>query len=204
MKINRILSYLIVIIFFALNASGVDWPVPEKFPFPKNISSDFGPRNVSVGSKMHDGIDFKADDGVEVKSITKGTVKYAGEMSGWGYTVIIKKDNLSYIYGHMYHPKGKNTPDEYKTPLFYGQEDISKGQVIGHADSTGSSSGPHLHLSVAENLGKKNQEKFNPLKLGIFNYTANPPSITKVVIQNEKGEGISRYEDGNYYLLRTV
>lgn len=201
------------------NAYAVQWPVksPEYFEdFPKNISSDFGPRELGT-HPMHDGIDFKCDLGNPVYSLTDGRVvqtpiiKRQG-LNGYGFSVVIESGDYYYLYGHMYYPSDKykladdpatpkNVLELYKKIDLKEEAEVTKGQIIGYADNTGSSTNKHLHLTVAKNWGETNIEKINPFSLDIFDYEENPPKITGVTAEADNPKYIFNYPDPVRYLV---
>jgi len=117
------------------------------------VTSPFGNRVHPVTGvvKLHNGIDLRTnpgggpDDGIEVMAMAAGNVFQVEPRGGLGLTVKISHDN-GYVtfYGHLHESK-----------VVVGQN-VSAGEVIaisgGHKDDDsllkGSSSGPHLHLSI--------------------------------------------------------
>ena len=92
---------------------------------------------------VHNGIDFKGEDGTNVLCVYDGVVSAVEYDMLSGYTVTVKhNDSLFTSYGSLNEPTVKvgNT--------------IRKGEVIGTMGNTSSreySMGPHLHFSVYEN-----------------------------------------------------
>ncbi len=85
----------------------------------------------------HSGVDLWAPYGTPVRSVTAGTVTFAGNYYGYGNYVCVTRDagfrscyaHLSYIYAH--------------TGLR-----VTPGAVIGLLGATGNASGPHLHFEI--------------------------------------------------------
>lgn len=118
------------------------------------ISSDFGPRNVTVGSKIHKGIDIK--DNVVLSKTQKGPPIYASKdgivsevvdgksnngSSGYGNCVAIDHDNnMRSKYAHLY-------PNTITVKL---GERVKQGQIIGYMGNSGTSSGTHLHFEIKD------------------------------------------------------
>ena len=109
------------------------WPVSGE------ITSPYGYRTHPIwGTTIyHSGIDIGVDEGTPVHAADGGTVVWSGWMGGYGYAVVIDHGNgMSTLYGH-----------NSELAVSEGQ-DVSKGQVIAYAGSTGNSTGPHVHFEV--------------------------------------------------------
>lgn len=119
----------------SLPGKGVlSWPLDYVY-----ITSNFGPR----WGGMHRGLDFRASVGTPVFASADGIVAGSGntdlECAGvsYGKFILIKYDNgLAATYGHLSLVK-----------VSKGQR-VSRGEVVGYSGNTGSSTGPHLHISV--------------------------------------------------------
>ena len=92
---------------------------------------------------VHNGIDFKGEDGTNVLCVYDGVVSSVGYDMLNGYTVTIRHNDTLYTsYGSLNEPTVK-----------VGQN-VRKGDVIGTMGNTAGkeySMGPHLHFSVYEN-----------------------------------------------------
>ena len=112
------------------------------------LTSAFGER----WGRSHSGIDIGADLGTDIVAAADGSVKFAGEMGGYGnYIVIDHYNGFETSYGHCSY-----------IVVSVGDY-VKKGQLIGNVGSTGNSTGPHLHFEVKEN------EKFlNPLDYVVY------------------------------------
>lgn len=116
------------------------------------IESDYGWRIHPIYKKRiyHNGIDIKVPVGTPVKAIADGTVCVVGPAKGYGYWVginhgIVNGIKVSSEYGHI-----------SRWVVSYGQK-VKQGQTIAYSGNTGSSTGPHLHLTIREgNPGKPN------------------------------------------------
>ena len=105
--------------------------------------------------KFHYGTDYPVSRGDPIYSIANGTVSkiqkgcVEGNMKcggGWGNYVKIKHtDGYTSVYAHL---------SRSKTGLKAGDR-VMVGDAIGQGGSTGSSTGPHLHLEVINDKGKK-------------------------------------------------
>lgn len=109
------------------------------WPCYGEITSPFGWRVHPIwGTEIfHAGIDIGADYGQPIVAADSGTVIYAGWMGGYGNAVMIDHGGgLVTLYGH-------------NSSLTVGVgENVSKGQTIALAGSTGNSTGPHCHFEV--------------------------------------------------------
>ena len=97
---------------------------------------------------FHNGVDLAAKKGTNIRAIESGLVVKAGNLSGYGNTVILmhRRGYMS-MYGHMSDIKVK-TGDA-----------VRRGEVIGYVGSTGISTGDHLHLEVFKDGKRINPEK---------------------------------------------
>ncbi|WP_245302932.1 M23 family metallopeptidase [Symbiobacterium terraclitae] len=103
------------------------WPVLAP------VSSHFGPR----WGRHHNGIDLAANHGDEIRASRDGVVWLAGEVEGYGLTVVIGHDDGSRtLYAHA------------SELLVEAGERVAQGQAIARVGSTGYSTGPHLHFEV--------------------------------------------------------
>ena len=116
------------------------WPVPSCH----TITSYFGYRIHPIYgySKLHTGLDIGASYGASIVAANSGTVIYAGWDGGSGTCVIIDHGGgITTLYGH-----------NSSLSVSYGQQ-VSRGQHIANAGSTGNSTGPHCHFEVRVNGG---------------------------------------------------
>ncbi len=109
-------------------------PIPDT-----EITSGFGTRRDPFLGRlsMHEGTDFRAATGDNVRSTAGGTVTVAGPYGGYGRMVEIDHGNgITTRYGHL-------------SRILVGEGDvISAGTLVGLAGSTGRSTGPHLHYEI--------------------------------------------------------
>jgi len=117
--------------------------LPFSSPAPgQAVTSRFGNRvDPFLGRlALHAGIDFAAQTGDEVKSTGAGKIVTAGVVGGYGNMVEIDHGyGISTRFGHL-----------SKILVSVGDE-ISTGDVIGRAGSTGRSTGPHIHYELRRN-----------------------------------------------------
>lgn len=108
-------------------------------PVPGPISSSFGMRRHPIlgYTRMHAGMDFKAQYGTPIAAVTDGRVSSAGRAGGCGIAVRVEHGGgLSTRYCHM-----------SRMAVSPGQA-VRRGQVIGYVGSTGLSTGAHLHYEM--------------------------------------------------------
>jgi len=117
----------------------LSWPLGYVY-----VTSPYGAR----WGRIHRGTDFRASVGTPVKSMADGIVKGVGDTdlccpgASFGKWIFIEYNNgLSSTYGHLSLIK-----------VVKGQK-VSRGQIVGYSGNTGSSTGPHLHVSVYASSG---------------------------------------------------
>lgn len=95
----------------------------------------------SFGLPGHEGIDMRALDGTPIRAAWGGEVigNYKGTAYGWAVKIkaVIRGDTYEMAYAHM----------KEQSKLVIGSI-IQKGDFIGPADSTGNSTGSHLHFML--------------------------------------------------------
>lgn len=104
-------------------------------------SSAFGYRVHPVtkkSSSFHSGIDIQAPKGTNVNATADGVVKTASfNKNGYGNLIILEHEKeLASYYGHL-----------EKILVREGQR-VKKGELLGTVDSTGMSTGNHLHFEI--------------------------------------------------------
>lgn len=115
------------------------------------VTSPFGPRDPSIGSgNFHYGTDFGVPDGTPVRSMSDGVVdrvaiqtsRTTGAVTGWGqYIVILHNDGSRSLYAHL----------EMSSPIVAPGDRVVAGNIIGDSDTSGTATGPHLHVEYAPN-----------------------------------------------------
>ncbi len=115
-------------------SSPLSWPLDSIL-----VTSPFGPR----WGGFHSGTDFRASIGTPVKAMSDGVVDGTGDTdiackgASFGKFVLVKYDNgLASTFGHLSLIKASK-----------GQT-VRRGDIIGYSGNTGSSTGPHLHVSL--------------------------------------------------------
>jgi len=114
------------------------WPVRGR------ITSYFGWRvhPVLKERRFHTGIDIACPRGTEIKAAGDGIVIFVGNNAGYGKCVIIDHGDYRTMYAHL-----------LSYEVTQGEE-VSQGQLIAKADSTGISTGDHLHFEVRTKEGE--------------------------------------------------
>jgi murein DD-endopeptidase MepM/ murein hydrolase activator NlpD len=112
--------------------------------------SDVATINPASGDPApHLGTDIKADKSTPLYSSLNGTVLKAGNyLSGFGNRVVISGGGVQVGYSHL------------ESFVVSEGQPIKTGDLIGYVDSTGNSTGDHLHLDYAQSGGvdvKKNR-----------------------------------------------
>ena len=101
------------------------------------LTSDFGPRSVTIGSRFHKGIDIVGNYCQEIYAADGGTVTRSEAISGYGNVIFITHDNGDItVYAH-------NT-----TLLVDVGEKVMQGQAIALMGNTGTSSAVHCHFEL--------------------------------------------------------
>lgn len=128
---------------------------PSKLPsggvlsWPLNsilVTSPYGPR----WGGFHRGVDFRASVGTPVKAMSDGVVRGVGDTdvccpgASYGKWIFIEYSNgLSSTFGHL-----------SLISVREGQR-VARGELVGYSGNTGSSTGPHLHVSLYVSSGVK-------------------------------------------------
>lgn len=117
------------------------------------VTSPYGWRvhPIQKVKKHHNGIDYGAAVGTQVKAIAPGKVIYAapstlkfpsGEPAGGGYIVKLRhRVNGEWITSSYMHLK-KGSLRVKKGDL------VTEGQILALSGNTGESTGPHLHFEI--------------------------------------------------------
>lgn len=110
------------------------------------VTSPFGWRTHPVlgGLRFHRGIDIAVPRGAPVFAAWDGKVVLAGWVSGYGNTVILEHGHYRTLYGHL-----------MSCEVEPGRR-VRRGELVGRADSTGLSTGDHLHFEVRSGRGETN------------------------------------------------
>ena len=126
------------------------------------ISSGFGQRvdPFTGGGEFHEGIDFAAPEGTQVRAVAAGIVTWAGPRGGYGNMVQIDHGNgYATRYGHA------------DKVLVHVGETVNRGDVLALVGDTGRSTGPHVHFEVLRNGHEVNPARFVALRAGATAFT---------------------------------
>lgn len=125
----------------------------------RRISSNFGGRRHPIlGTfRRHQGTDYAADAGTDVRSIGDGVVIAAGVRGGYGNAIDVRHANgMVTRYGHLRgFAKGVRSGVR-----------VAMGQTIGYVGMTGLATGPHLHFEVLVNGVARNPRTALEIKAG--------------------------------------
>ena len=115
------------------------WSGSFEAPVDSRTTGEFGARrtfNHKVQS-VHQGLDFRAENGTPVGAMNSGVVILAREMFfEGGFVVIDHGQGLSTLYMHLSEIKVREG------------DSVEKRQIIGLSGATGRATAPHLHVGV--------------------------------------------------------
>lgn len=143
---------------FDIPGQGIYFPVPKQHLNYLHFTSPYGPRNLSISSGHHNGIDIATGrrSGIPTIAMLDGTVSVARYSSGYGNWVELTHANgLKTRYAHLARIDVRN-----------GQH-VKAGETLGIIGTTGNSSGIHLHFEIRENnkpVNPANTPYFSQLK----------------------------------------
>lgn len=125
---------------YSTNGKRFQYPVPAYAGYKPNGGYGYRGSPISGKGEFHTGLDLKATLNTDVVAAESGTVIYAGWRGGYGKCVIIDHGGgYSTLYGHnniLYVSAGQQ---------------VSRGQTIAGAGTTGYSTGVHCHFEVRIN-----------------------------------------------------
>lgn len=85
--------------------------------------------------RQHAGVDYGAPSGTPVRTVSDGTVEFAGWQNGYGNVVVVKHaGDRSTLYAHL-----------SRIDVRKGQR-VEQGMHLGAVGATGWATGPHLHF----------------------------------------------------------
>lgn len=118
------------------------------FIFPVDMSGNptltsyFGHRNISNGSKNHQGLDIGCTKNTNIYAAADGTITYSGYLGSAGNAIIIT---------HGKDKKGRVVTTTYmhNTELLVSAgKKVKCGDLIAHSGNTGGNYGQHCHFQV--------------------------------------------------------
>ena len=116
------------------------------WPAEGRMLSSFGPKE---GGLHNDGINFAVPSGAPLRATENGVVAYAGnELPGYGNLLLIRHAG-GWISAYAHN----------ETLLVTRGDQVTRGQVISHAGSTGNVSSPQAHFEL-----RRNGKPVNPVK----------------------------------------
>jgi len=117
--------------------------IPAGFPVNGYVTDGFGLRRnpfSGEGREVHEGLDIAVDFGTPVNTTADGLIVWAAPHAGYGNLVVVYHSNgITTRYGHL-----------SRITVEPGQR-VKRGDQIGHAGSTGRSTGTHVHYEIREN-----------------------------------------------------
>lgn len=143
----------------------ISYRQPFKGEYP--ITQGYGD---TATSSFHTGIDYGCPTGTPILASADGIVYFAGwDRYGYGNCVIIlHPDYQATLYAHL------------EKVLVREQEKVKQGQIIGLSDSTGNSTGPHLHFE-ARKYWNLPSSHFNPMNLPMMSVDDTIPDTEPVI-----------------------
>lgn len=160
--------------------AGYQSPLPEI-----NVTSPYGKTRTD---EVHQGVDLGAPAGTPISNMSDGTVvsTTSGYGGGYGNSVLVDYgDGVTARFAHMQTPP-YTIDAQGKQVLLQPGTKIKSGALLGNVGSTGRSTGPHLHLQMAQD-----GNSFNPMD-AIYNNVSPPPiSVASTVDQTSKQIGTS-------------
>lgn len=115
------------------------WTLPLARPVPGETGSAYGLRRILNGKPKspHRGVDFRASEGQNVRSVADGVVVLKADQFYAGQCVYV--DHGQGVVSAYFHLSRVN--------VAYGQH-VRRGEPIGLAGASGRATGPHLHFAL--------------------------------------------------------
>jgi murein DD-endopeptidase MepM/ murein hydrolase activator NlpD len=108
-----------------------------RWPVEGPITSAYGLRFRGIMPGLHRGVDIRVPDGTEIRAMSRGRVRFAGTMGGYGNVVWLDHPGgVITVYGHL------------STIRVRTGEPVRGRQVIGLSGRSGNVTGPHLHFEI--------------------------------------------------------
>lgn len=112
---------------------------PSIWPALGALTSGFGPRRdpFTAAASLHPGLDLDVESGDPVHATADGVVTQADHHPEYGNLVVVSHGfGIETRYAHL-----------QRSVVRVGAS-VNRGDTVGHAGSTGRSTGPHLHYEV--------------------------------------------------------
>lgn len=136
----------------------------DEYRFTQGYGMTSYAKRGAYGGSPHNGIDVADVFGSPIHPIGHGWVLASSFNVGFGNWIAIRHDNdMVSVYGHM----------STAARLGNGTE-VNPEDTIGYEGSTGSSTGPHVHLSLYKDFFTYLNPKNNQLYFNYYNGSINP------------------------------
>jgi len=135
------------------NAGQLDEPAARNYVWPAAgiVTSDYGRRSTTIGSRNHQGIDIGGNPGQAIYAADSGEVIFSGWSNSYGYMIRIRHENGDEtVYGHCQSLK-------IKTGAI-----VAQGDTIAAMGMTGIASGVHLHFELIIDGKNVDPEQYLP------------------------------------------
>lgn len=121
----------------------VEKPPPWVLPVTGyHLTGRFG-QSSGLWASTHQGLDFAAAEGAEIRSIGPGVVTGASSDGALGNKTVVRMDDGTVLwYSHQ---------SAFRVEV---GDRLTPGDLIGYVGSTGNTTGPHLHLEVHRGDGE--------------------------------------------------
>ena len=139
---------------FARVTAPILWRAPFLPPVEDYRPENFGSRRVINGEERspHAAVDLRLPEGTPVRSISEGTVAFAGEQFFGGRSVVL--DHGGGVFSVYYHLREFTVSEGRR---------VARGETIGAVGATGRATGPHLHFGVRVPGGRVDPSFLFPL-----------------------------------------
>ena len=137
--------------------------LPNGVPFKGLKYVPLGCRFHDKYYKTHTGQDFPVPEDTPIYSTMEGQVVYAGRDGPYGNLVVVENGDYQVWFAHQ---------DHFNVQV---GDIVQAGDLIGWSDSTGNSTGPHVHYAILYN----NPDNGNQYWLDPLNFF-DPASVTDV------------------------
>jgi hypothetical protein len=192
---QNILSYLLTVLFFTLQALSYAQLPPDSVNFrspvgiPLLLAGNFGELRPN---HFHSGLDIKTNgsEGYRIYAIEDGYVSRI-KVSTWGYGKVLyvtHPNGYTSVYAHLKSFKGEIEAYVKKAQLknetweieLYPPDSalpVKKGDIIALSGNTGGSTAPHLHFEIRET---KTEFPVNPMLFGFDIKDNIAPVLSKI------------------------